>query len=119
MNVTKTRVSSLFCAAGSHDFCPDGDRCDCSCHFEELTQHADLIGGVGYPLWRISKLFDGMPPAERREKILGIIRSTERLVDFQGLTAEEIYERFQPTIARDYWSMRETYDDFGFDFSTR
>lgn len=118
--IRKTRYLSTLCGIGSHRYCLEAinEHCQCSCHFEESFS-SELIGGLGYQLWQLAADFNLMEESVRRDHIISIIRSAQGKLDFHGFSAEEIYELFQPTLARDYWSLRETYEDFGLNFLDR
>lgn len=120
MTTTKiTRSVSTLCATDNHRYCPGvAEHCECSCHFEEVA-NMDLFRSFAYDLWRISPSFKLMAESERRSHFLSMIRSAEAKLDFQGFSVEDFYERIQPTLSRDYWSLRETYEDFGLDFLDR
>lgn len=111
MNTTeKTRRITVLCHAERHNYCLDG--CDCSCHFDlEVKQ---TLTELGYELWRasIAFKFPEEDPETRRGRLRGVIRSAENSVDFLGYGVDEVTDRMERVIARDYWSIWEFNDDF-------
>lgn len=113
---TKIRNISILCHAERHNYCFAG--CDCSCHFD--LKFETKLTVLAYELWRISTAF-ALPEEsiETREgRLLGVIRSAQNSVDFQDYTPEEVAEKMKLTLARDYWSLRETAEDFNLNAHT-
>lgn len=118
---TKTRPVTILCATESHDSCLSAinPQCECSCHFTQtVSSNAQNLAALGVQLWRLTNYLEILTAEERKERVLSIVRNAEGFIDFKGFTAEEVAERFEPTMTRGYWSLRETNEDFGLDSYT-
>lgn len=113
---TKTRHITILCDAGRHAYCLQG--CECSCHFD--LEIDGKLTDFAYELWTIRTAF-ALPEESaetRRGRLRGVIRSAENSVNFWGYSVDEITDRMELTLARDYWSLRETSEDFNIDLHT-
>jgi len=67
-----------------------------------------------YELWTIRTAF-ALPEENaeaRRNRLVDVISAAENVMDFKGYTVEEVADRAELSLARDYWSLRETAEDF-------
>lgn len=113
---TKTRSITILCHAERHSYCFQG--CGCSCHFD--LKYNSKLTDFAYELWTIRTAFS-LPEEDeetRKGRLTGVIRSAQNSVDFQEYTPEEIAEKIELTLARDYWSLRETAEDFNLNAHT-
>ena len=112
----KTRHITILCRAERHSYCLQG--CECSCHFD--LEYDSKLTDLAYELWIIRNAFS-LPEEDeetRKGRLTGVIRSAQNSVNFQEYTPEEIAEKMELTLARDYWSLRETAEDFGLHYYT-
>lgn len=109
----------LFCITGNHEYCyhsAQNDPCYCSCHVENKGLATPLDEGdfifplyeLAFGLWRINMTLKRMSSSEEViTQQLEIIASSESRVDFQGLSAPEVYDLLKPTIDCPFWSVLE------------
>lgn len=113
---TKTRHITILCDADRHSYCFKG--CECSCHFDLKIDRKLTV--LAYELWTIRTAF-ALPEESaetRRGRLRGVLRSAEDSVNFWGYSVDEIADRMELTLARDYWSLRETAEDFNLNAHT-
>jgi hypothetical protein len=116
------RHISLFCISEKHRFCSatQPESCSCDCHYKTtIAPNADLTGAA-YAVFLAAPTVvrASADEAEERAKFLELLKAFEPHVDFAGFTAEVLFERLRPTIARavdarPYWSAFETETDLG------
>jgi len=107
------RNLTVICGIGKHRYCSQDilDRgCDCSCHFTE--EFRNDFNSFAFSLWHIGRATRFMEDEERDAHILILIKAAHGTVDLDGLSAEDYLARIKPTVNRDYWSARETDEDF-------
>lgn len=113
------RRVSILCGIERHRYCSEkvlGDGmppCDCTCHTEAVV--TSTILNFAYNIHRVGVAISFMEAEERTERILDLIEAAQGVVDFHGMGSQEIFERLQGTLSRDYWSSRETSEDFSID----
>lgn len=120
-NLGNRRIT-LFCVSEKHRFCgvtqPEG--CSCACHYNAyISPNNDLVGAA-YSIYLAapSVVQVSSDAAEERAKFVELLQAFEPHVNFHGLTAEELYERLRPTIARatdtrSHWSALMTETELG------
>ncbi len=105
----KPRRDSILCHSGTHELC---DKCECKCHFDTEPKNLTLEN-LAYELWTAGHKLQKLDSLEREDVIYRSISRAMGLVDFRGLPPQEVYDRLQPTLSRDYWSLRETTVELG------
>lgn len=116
------RRITLFCASDKHRFCDaiESASCSCDCHYTTSISPNNGLVGAAYSIYTAapSVVRVATDADEARAKFIELLQAFEPHVDFQGLTAEELYERLLPTIARatdvrSYWSALQTEAELG------